>query len=392
MQLKNRSRQQARRQRRIRALPRASHAGTVLLTTALQMLPGLVRAEAPPDQGVMSARYLGYQDSQPGENRIHVSASTLGVMAPIAGEWSIASNFTTDSISGASPRYYTYDYSGRYPVMHDLRRAEDVALTRYFSQGTVTMGTSYSKESDYISKGLSTQGTLSTESHNTTLNAGFAVSNDEINPVNHIVSNERKHVADLLLGVTQILTPNDIAQVELGRSLGQGYFSDPYKIFDNRPRQRDHTTFLVRWNHFYDATQGVSHLSWRYYADTYGIHAHTVDGEYVQPLGGGWSLAPELRFYSQSHAWFYLEPAPGSQPYPTFPPPGTAYSSLDQRLSSFGAITVGLRVSRVIKRDWIADIKYEQYEQRTGWSVMGNSSPLDPFRARSVQLGLARLF
>ncbi len=370
-----------------------SATGPAIILAAMSLLsikPAI--AEIAPERGLMSLRYLDYQDSQPGENRIHVGATSAMVMVPMASEWSVAGTYTTDSISGASPRYYTYDSNCKVPQMHDLRRAEDVTLTRYFSQGTASMGASYSKESDYISQGFSAQGTLSTEDKNTTLNFGTAVSNDEINPVNKIVIGERKHVLDMLAGVTQVFTPQDIAQFNLGHAMGVGYFSDPYKIFDNRPRSRNETTALLRWNHFFYATEGTSHLSYRYYSDTYDIRAHTIDAAYDQPTGSGWMLSPEVRFYSQSAAWFYLEPDPSARPFPTFPSYGSTYYSLDQRLSSFGAITLGLRVSKKIGNDWLADIKYEQYEQRTNWSVMGNSVGLDPFRARSIQFGLSCLF
>ena len=371
----------------------ASASGPAILLAAMSLMtlkPAV--AEIAPDRGLMSLRYLDYQDSQPGENRIHVGATSAMVMVPLAGEWAVTGTYTTDSISGASPRYYTYDSNGKFPKMHDLRRAEDVSLTRYFSQGTATVGASYSKESDYISQGLSAQGTLSTEDKNTTFNFGTAVSNDEINPVNKIVIGERKHVLDMLAGVTQVFTPQDIVQFDLGHSMGDGYFSDPYKIFDNRPRSRNHTTAMLLWNHFFYATEGTGHLSYRYYSDTYDIRAHTLNASYDQPTASGWMLTPEVRLYSQSAAWFYLEPDPTARPYPTFPSYGSTYYSLDQRLSSFGAITLGFKVSKKIGSDWLADIKYEQYEQRNNWSVMGNSVPLDPFRARSIQFGLSCLF
>ena len=67
--------------------------------------------------------------------------------------------------------------------MSDLRRAIDVELTRYFSRGTLSIGTSYSKESDYLSRGYSVQGSLSTEDKNTTFTLGGSMNNDDVIPV-----------------------------------------------------------------------------------------------------------------------------------------------------------------------------------------------------------------
>ena len=89
-----------------------------------------------------------------------------------------------------------------------------------------------------------------------------------------------------LIGVTRVLTTQDIVQLNFGYSKGSGYYSDPYKLNDNRPRERNALTALARWNHHFDdnGTDGTVHLSYRYYSDTFGIRANTLDAEYVQPL------------------------------------------------------------------------------------------------------------
>ena len=103
-----------------------------------------------------------------------------------------------------------------------------------------------------------------------------------------------------------------------------------------------------------------------------------------------------LRLYSQSEADFYVAVGAAEKADPTTPTPPPAdakYYSEDQRLSAFGAITLGLKVSKQLNRNWLADVKYEEYEQRAGWSVNGNGDKgLAPFGARSVQIGLSRKF
>lgn len=105
-------------------------------------------------------------------------------------------------------------------------------------------------------------------------------------------------------------------------------------------------------------------------------------------------MTPLLRLYSQSEADFYVavgavEKADPTQPTP--PPADAVYYSEDQRLSAFGAITLGLKVSKSLNQDWLVDLKYEEYEQRGKWSVYGNSDKgLAPFGARSIQVGISR--
>ena len=413
--------------------------GTVLVSAAM-VLPSLqfAYAEAPPERGVVSFKYLNYQDRQSALNvsqsgvtesgdsheshdnhviitdvisgasavgttaagssgsgvqdRIGINAYSVMAMTPIAGEWSLGLTYTSDSVSGASPAYHTSGLT----TMKDLRRAIDAQLTRYFSRGTLSVGVSNSSESDYLSRNCSLQGTLSTEDKNTTFSLGGSYTDDSINPNNKKVIDEKKQVTAGLIGVTRILSKDDIAQLNLGYSQGNGYFTDPYKSNDNRPRDRNNTTLLTRWNHHFDGTDGTTQLSYRYYSDTFGIRAHTLGAEYVQPLRHGWTVTPLLRLYSQTEADFYVAVGTAEKADPTavtLPPVNAVYYTEDQRLSAFGAVTLGLKVSKQLNSDWLVDLKYENYQQRGNWSISGKGDPgLADFSARSIQVGVSRKF
>jgi len=108
--------------------------------------------------------------------------------------------------------------------MKDFRRAVDTSLTRYLPNGTMTVGISHSGENDYISRGVSLLATRATEDKNTTWTAGVGLNRDVINPSNRIVFNETKRGTDFILGVTQVMSMNDIVQVNLGYFNGRGYF------------------------------------------------------------------------------------------------------------------------------------------------------------------------
>lgn len=375
--------------------PDASALSFSLLAAAL-LLPGVqAGAQTPPDHGSISVRYLDYEDRQPGLERVRVHAPSVAIVAPVASDWSVEGTLTADDVSGATPRYHTA-VSGA-SRMDDYRKAGDASVTRWFRRATLTAGAAYSTEHDYVSRALSLNGTLSSEDNNTTWAFGVAGSRDRIDPVNRIVENERRRTVSVLAGVTRVLTPNDIGQLTLTRTNGSGYYSDPYKLFDNRPRSRRQNTVLLRWNHFLDSTGGTSRLSWRYYSDSFDIRAHTLAGEYVQPLGSRWTVVPELRLYSQRAASFYYDPvydgALGEPVPPGFGAPGgpARFSSPDQRLSGFGAVTVGLKVVTRIDRLWTVDFKVEAYEQRGKWRLFDGGSPgLAPYRARTFQVGVTR--
>jgi hypothetical protein len=188
--------------------------------------------------------------------------------------------------------------------MEDLRKAGDVSVTRYLPHGTVSVGAAFSTEHDYRSRALSLQATFDSDDKNTTWALGLGGSDDAIDPVNHIVRNEGRQTVSVLAGVTRIFTPVDIGQLTYTHSAGHGYYSDPYKLVDNRLRQRDQDTLLAQWNHRFVDADATSRLSYRYYRDSFGVSAHTLSGEWVQSLANGWTLTPNLRLYSQRAADF----------------------------------------------------------------------------------------
>ena len=361
-----------------------------LLAAALA-LPGTtaLHAETAPERASVSLKYLDYLDSQPGAERIRVKAPALGFVAPIGTDWALGGTLVSDAISGASPAYHTSALT----KLRDQRYAADASLTRYYAAASWSIGAQFSSENDYVSRGLSAQGTLSSEDKNTTWSAGLGFNRDSIDPSNRAVDHENKRVLQLVLGLTRVLTPHDIVLFNLGHVRGRGYFSDPYKVFDQRPRERNQSTFTARWNHHLPDTETTLRTSYRYYADSYRVRAHTLGLEIVQPLAQGWTLVPLLRLYSQGAARFYVDADPASAPFPPNPPEDALYYSEDQRLSAFGARTLGLKLIKQINADWSVDVKVEHYEQRGSWRWPGKGSPhLAPFRARSYQVGVTRLF
>ncbi|WP_234814703.1 DUF3570 domain-containing protein, partial [Noviherbaspirillum denitrificans] len=256
-------------------------------------------------------------------------------------------------------------------------------------------GLAFSNEHDYRSLAVSLQASVSSDDRNTTWTFGAGAARDEINPTTLVVEGERKHTADLLLGVTQVLGMRDIVQANLTLARGRGYFSDPYKLVDNRPRERDQRTLLLRWNHHFDASRTTARASYRYYTDTFGIRAHTFGLDVVQRFAQGWTLTPSVRIHSQGAADFYFNPVYDTRFGAPFPAGYTflsgAFISPDQRLSAFGARTLGLKLEKQFSPDVTVDVKLEGYRQRGAWRLFGSGSPgLDPLTARSIQVGITK--
>jgi hypothetical protein len=369
------------------------------------VMPAPAQAQGAPEQGSVSLKYLAYRDSQSVDvqypqytgsevdrlRRITVDAPSFAIVVPM-GRWALDGSLIVEQVSGASPRYYS-DVSGATvsPGMSDNRTGADVKLTRYFERASLGVGVAGSTENDYRSAALSIDGRVSTDDLNTTFNFGVGVSDDRIEPDDGSNLREKRRTGELIAGVTRVLTRQDIAQLNLTYSQGNGYYSDPYKLFDNRPSQRKQGTGLLRWNHHFTGLGSTLRSGYRYYRDSFGVRAHTFDAAWVQPLGSQFSLTPSVRYYTQSAARFYYDPVTDIAVYPGYIGTRKHYSA-DQRLSAFGAVTFGLKAEVRFGR-WTTDAKVEQYEQRSDWRLGGSGSPnLDAFHATIFQVGVGTNF
>lgn len=372
----------------VAATERDAHTGLWALGACLGLIAPAAQANTPPERAEVQFKALDYRERQPGADRVDVQAATVSLYTPVGERAALLLSQTVDAISGASPAYHTQ----RLTPLKDFRRAWAAAGTGYFKDGSVTASASTSDENDYHSKAGGLTGTWNSASRNTSLTGGVGVSTDVIRPV-YGGFEDRKLVRDALLGVTQVFTPRDIVQATLSHTWGSGYFTDPYKLLDERPRTRHISRVLLRWNHHIAGTDQTVRMSYRYSTDSWALKSHTATLEWVNPLRNGWTLTPSVRAYSQTAARFYLPVDPKIAPAPPFPPIDAQYFSADQRLSAFGAYTAGLRVDKAFNRDWSADLKFEQYQQRGTWAWgSGGDRGLAPFSATWLQLGLTKRF
>jgi hypothetical protein len=360
------------------------------IVAAALALPGVAAAENAPEQTTLGFKYLYYQDYQPGLDRVQISSPSIYLLTPLGRNWSVEGSLVADSVSGATPRWHSSVSSAS--RMDDERTAGDLRITRYFRRAAIGFGLAYSKEDDYESRAMSVDARLATDDNNTTVAFGTGYSDDKITP-NETGgglppgTEESKRVNDFMVGVTQVLTRDDIVQANLTHARGRGYFSDQYKFNDNRPRSRDQTALLLRWNHHFGAVNGTLRSSWRSYRDSFEVKAGTLGFEWAQPIAR-LTVTPSFRYHTQSAAKFYVDPTPGVD-FPPVIPVDPPYYSVDHRLSAFGAMTAGIKVALPLGKSWLIDAKADYYEQRSEWRLGGEGSPgLAPFKAQFYQVGL----
>lgn len=284
--------------------------------------------------------------------------------------------------------------------MSDYRKAGDVKVTRYLARAAVSASVAYSKEHDYTSRALGVDARWSSDDNNRTWTLGVGSASDVIDNTysGGSISNRHKHTNELMAGITQVLTPSDIAQFNLTRSAGNGFYDDPYKAFDQRPGQRNAWIGLARWNHHIERFDAALRSSYRYYSDSFGVRSHTAGVEWVQPAGR-WTFTPGVRYYTQSAANFYLDPILNAQgQYDQIAAFTRGISlfgtnqSTDQRLAAFGGVTWSIKAAYALTPQTMVDFKLEDYRQTESLRPGGGSLGLDPFYARFMQIGLTHRF
>jgi Protein of unknown function (DUF3570) len=357
-------------------------------------LPGVATAQADAGPGVLSLKWLHYQDEQPGLKRIRVTSPSLHVRAPVAGNWVLEGGLSSESVSGASPRYHSA-ISGA-SRMSDERRALDVKVTRLGQRSDLSLGLATSDENDFHSRAVSLQGRWHSDDRNRSWNAAVALTRDRIGSSDDVDLARTRRTLEFSAGLTQALTRADLVQLTLTHAAGHGYYDDPYKRLDVRPGSRHQNIALVRWNHHFEGPDITLRSSWRGYRDSFGIRSHTLTLEPVIGLGARVSVTPGLRVYTQTAARFYYDPvysfagAPYPPGYLEAPP---RFLSPDARLSAFGAVTVSLKLALQLDERWRTDFKLERYAQRGSWRLGGPGSPgLAPLSATFMTWGLSVLF
>jgi hypothetical protein len=361
-----------------------------LLAAALALpgiLPATALAQLAPDPGLIALRYLDYRDWQPGADRMRVRSPSFYARKPLSDSLQAEGSIVYDSISGASPLYHnTLSGASRLGVT-DYRTAGNAKLTKYFDPVAVGVGAAVSSERDYLSRALSLDVRVSNDDRNRTLAFGIGGASDRINSTNGVAEGKERHTLDLLAGITQALSPEAIVQSTVTYSPGHGYYSDPYKAIDVRPDHRRIFAWLTRYNQHLPWLDATVNLSYRYLHDSFGSSSHTAEFAWNQPLPDGWSVVPNLRYYTQSAADFYFDP-----PFPQGFVFGQPYSA-DTRLSAFGALTSGVSIVKRLPDGWSFDVKLDFYRQRSDWRLGGDGSPgLEPFSARWIQTGVSKTF
>jgi hypothetical protein len=296
---------------------------------------------------------------------ITIEGPSVLVRKKVTDNLSLSANYYEDMISSAS-----IDVKLSASPYHETRKQESLGADYLHGKSTYSAGFITSKEPDY--KANTSYFAVSQDMFGdlTTLTLGYRrawdqIYRDECNPalpahpvgtecpqiINDPAFHQRADHRGYSLSLTQILTRNAILGFNYELLTDQGYLANPYRqirylspgqgagftlanqVYPNTRTSHSASAQLKYYLPYRAALTG----QYRFFRDTWGIRAHTLELDYTHPVWKRWIFDASLRYYRQGAADFYSDLFPRAN-YQNF-------MGRDRELAAFHSYTFGAGAS-----------------------------------------------
>lgn len=243
------------------------------------------------------------------------------------------------------------------PRVTEQRDEIDVGVTRTLQELTLGASYRYSVENDYTSHGVVLTASQDLAQRATTLTATAALSQDAVGRAGYPQFSESLTTGNLGLSVSQVLDPSSIVQLSYDLIVVDGYQASPYRYVgidgvtadgacvpssptcqpEQLPLRRTRHALALQARRALGARASLGG-SYRYYADSWALSSHTVDGRLSYLPSDPWTLQLNYRYYQQGAAEFYRAAYTSAD--------DLRYLTRDRELSPLDSGRVGLRIQR----------------------------------------------
>ena len=208
----------------------------------------------------------------------------------------------------------------------------------------------FSKEPDYLSRGLGFGAALSLDQRNTVLHLnGYYIEDDVYRKV-RMPGVARTKAGDLRalslgLGWDQVLSRATTFTLGYDLALLDGFLSNPYRMvpfadggggaLERHPDSRVRHAGYVWAAHFVEASRTALRLGYRLYYDSWEVLAHAPEIRVHQEIGPHVELRLRYRYYTQSSSFFYRRQGNLQS---------DKYITRDPKMSDFHDQTLGMKL------------------------------------------------
>ena len=333
----------------------------VILLTLLASGQQAIAATLPVDNvDVLYHRYDG--------GGMVIDGPSVLVRKGIGSQVSFSGQYYVDSVSAAS-----VDVLATASAYEEERKEYTFGVDYLHDKSLLSLGFTNSTENDYEANTVYFSVSQEFFGGMSTVTMGYASGWDEVGKVGDESFNEEADRRNYQLGLSQVVTRNSLVGLDLEVVTDEGFLRNPYRVYryidpensaafltqpERYPETRTSTSVALR-SLYYLPYRASIRGEYRYFSDTWGISAHTVELAYVHGLNQHWSLEGSVRYYTQSEADFYsdLFPFANSQ----------THLARDKELSSFSGTTLAVGAVYEWKQTSLPGIDRLQFSLLVDW-------------------------
>src|SRR5271170_250762 len=281
-----------------------------------------------------------------------ITGESVLVQKKITENIAVEENYFVDKVSGAS-----IDVLSQASVIKDERKQKTGTIEYLHDKTTYTASYISSTERDYVSNTASFSLSQDMFGDLTTVTLGYAKTNDKVGENNGtawvpiIDWLGYAQTSSYSGGISQIITKNFIAGVNLQVITDSGYLANPYRsiryLDPSNPKGYSlasqvypdtHTSTAIQvQGKYYLPYRAAVTASYRYYTDTWGVVGNTVELDYTHPIKNVWILEGRARYYKQGAATFYSDLFPFAD--------SQNFTARDQNLAALDNYTLGAKAT-----------------------------------------------
>ena len=346
-----------------------------------------------------------------------VDGPSMLVRKKIGDKVSVVANYYLDMVSSAS-----IDVLSTASPFKDERTQMSLGLDYLRGKTTYSIGYIDGDESDYLARTAYLNISQDMFGDLTTISLGYRRNMNDVfrnvrDPVTGAKSRDPGFAEEMdsrawSASLTQVLTRDLLGVLSYELVTDEGYLNNPYRQMryadptnprgfsyapELYPRTKTSNAFAGRLKYSLPWWRAAVDGAYRFYTDTWGVRAQTVQLGYTQPAFGNWIFDARYRYYTQDAADFYRD---------LFPRRNTLnFQGRDKELATFTGHTVGVGATwefRVNRLPWLekgsVNLRYDymmvSYDDFRDVTAGGNAGaePLFELDASVVQFFVSAWF
>lgn len=243
-------------------------------------------------------------------------------------------------------------------------REENSLSVDYLHEKTLmSLGFTQSTENDFDAATLSMNISQDMFGDLTTVSMGYAQGDNTVGRNNDLNFSEDMISRSYRLSLSQVMSKQLIMAFALETITDEGFLNNPYRSVryvdpsvprgysyqsEVYPNTRTSNAVALRAR-YYLPHRAALHGGYRFFSDTWGINANTLELGYTFPYEDDWIVELSYRFYDQSNADFYSDLFPYTN--------AQNFLARDKEMSSFNSHTLGVGASYEFRKNGTGFIK-----------------------------------